>query len=352
MIVRILSSAATFNGVSYNTGKIGRGKGELMKVANFGAFQALSTLRPEDYKHYLKMHSARNKRVSAPQFHAVISSKGKTYSAAELAGIATQWLAEMGYAQQPYLIVYHNDTDNNHVHIVSTRVTADGRKISSAYEHMRAVRSLNRVIGLNEKQTVSSELHKALAYRFSTKAQFALLLERKGYVVKTIADQLSLIKFGSVQERVPVDIVEKRLSAYDKVRAAQLTAIFHKLLRAGGENFTEKLHSQFGIELIYHAKDGKPAYGYTVIDHARRAVFKGSEIMPLKMLLSVLSADRESEKIVQLSSFKPVFDGEYYYDEPVVYDDFNRIGIADDIDDEAIHGPNRRRKRQVGMNTR
>ena len=41
MIVKILSSSASFDGVSYNTGKINKGKGELMKVKNFGALQGL-----------------------------------------------------------------------------------------------------------------------------------------------------------------------------------------------------------------------------------------------------------------------------------------------------------------------
>jgi hypothetical protein len=54
MIVKILSSSATFNGVSYNTNKVDRNKGELMKVANFGPLQGLSTLRPQDYINYFQ----------------------------------------------------------------------------------------------------------------------------------------------------------------------------------------------------------------------------------------------------------------------------------------------------------
>jgi len=55
MIVKILTSSASFNGVSYNTNKVDRNKGELMKVANFGPLQGLGTLRPQDYINYLKL---------------------------------------------------------------------------------------------------------------------------------------------------------------------------------------------------------------------------------------------------------------------------------------------------------
>ena len=47
------------------------------------------------------------------------------------------------------------------------------------------------------------------------------------------------------------------------------------------------LKQTLGIELVFHASGDKPPYGYTVIDHAERNVFKGGEIMPLKQLLGM-----------------------------------------------------------------
>jgi membrane dipeptidase len=48
MIVKILSAPASFEGVSYNTTKVEKNKGKLLKVANFGPLQKLGAMRAED----------------------------------------------------------------------------------------------------------------------------------------------------------------------------------------------------------------------------------------------------------------------------------------------------------------
>lgn len=118
MTVKILSSTSTFNGVSYNTNKTQSAKGELMKFRNFGYLQSASKVTPDEMKTYLKVHSNRNNRVKNQQFHIVISCKGREFDNKELTDMAEKWLHKMGYGTNPYLIVFHGDTKNNHVHVV------------------------------------------------------------------------------------------------------------------------------------------------------------------------------------------------------------------------------------------
>jgi hypothetical protein len=311
MIVKILASSASFSGVSYNTDKIGRGKGDLMKVSNFGPLQALEHLRPEDYKNYLKLLSAQNKRVKAPQFHAVISAKGNTYDKTALTEIAVLWLKSMGYGEQPFLIVYHNDTDNNHVHMVSTRIDRTGKTISSSFENNRAIQNLNKILGLDEKQSAKRDIEKALSYGFSTKAQFMMVLESQGYALREKDTALEVIKFGVKQGAVELKVIEESVKNYhpDQERKTQITAIFHKYAKIyntalkpngtplAGEfqkksngftsDFSACLKEKFGIGILFHASADKPPYGYSVIDHAGKTVFKGGEIMPLKEMLEM-----------------------------------------------------------------
>jgi len=327
MIVKILSSSATFNGVKYNTDKIDSGKGELLKAANFGALEGLSHWRPQDFKNYLKAMSSRNKLVSKPQFHAVISAKGQTVGKADLLEIAGKWMDAMGYGKQPYLVVFHNDTGNNHVHIVTTRIDWNGRKINDSYENLRSIKAIREIM----RQDVKAKINEALGYRFSTIAQLQSILQSKGH-----SDFFKSIDPDTIRFNQP-----------SSGRASQLNAIFRKYAKQYSTvQLAEYLKTKMGIELIFHSKDGKPAYGYTVLDHAQKNAYKGSEVMPLKELLNA------NEKAEQTISTRPT--ESMNVDRSIAIDPATsiRINIANDIDDEAINGPRRYRKKKARTNLR
>ena len=309
MIVKILKAVSGFPGVNYNTSKIDRNKGELMRAANFGPLHALTRLRPQDYINYLQLISGLNSRVSKPQFHAVVSARGKSYDKAGLCAVAEKWLKEMGYGAQPYLIVFHKDTDNNHVHIVTTRVTRDGQKISSAYEKVRAVKSLNKALGYTL----------GMQYSFSTKAQFYLILESFGYLGKDFD-----------HKKLETKIADHMT---DKIRAGAIRDLL--ATARSDKDFVSMLRADFDLELIFHSAEGKAPYGYTIIDHFTKSVFKGSEVLPLKELLGNPN-DQLATPLAERQHTEE--------NRPSVY--IGPVRIAVDIDDQAIHGRNRRRKKR------
>lgn len=324
MIVRILPPANGFPAVSYNTDKVDDGKGELMTVANFGALQGLMNVRPEDYKNHLAMVSATNKHVKKPQFHVVISAEGRTYDKHELTAIGEEWLAQMGYEKQPYLIIFHKDTDNNHIHLVTARIDRTGKKISDRFEKNRAIAVLNRIMGVDPKHDAKADIEKALAFRFATEAQFRMILESKGHVLRERDGVYEVIKFGHLQEKIERSLVVQKLSKdRDQQRVNQFKAWFHKYAAAYNtalekgrksyqSEFAAVMKVKFGVELIFHASDDKPPYGYSVIDHSGKNVFKGGEIMPLKELLKISPGgvpEKEEPKVRYEQNNKQL----YYY---------------------------------------
>ncbi|WP_324759074.1 relaxase/mobilization nuclease domain-containing protein [Sphingobacterium thalpophilum] len=386
MIVKILPPSATFKGVRYNTNKVDKDKGELMKVANFGALEALQNLRPTDYVNYLEAQSAASKRTKYPQLHAVISCKGRSHSKQELTAIAEQWLNGMGYGQQPYLLVFHKDTANNHIHIVSTRVDRDGKKINDSFEKIRAYEVLNRIVGVDEKQEIDKNIEKALSYGFSTRAQFMMLLEARGYSLKLSDGVYQISRYGKRQGTVSLEQVDAKIGTFDKDidRLAQLRAVFDKYRSqydsavvhvtaplpgnrpTAPSGYTsamaQMLSGKFGVHIIFHGKDGKPPYGYTVIDHSRKMVYKGKDLMPLAEFIA--PSQDTPEISAQADRTEPTEkERKPLHEETATYTDHVQgvseqwmpniqIDIADDIDDEAIHGRNRRRKRKARTNSR
>ncbi|MBS1526122.1 MAG: relaxase/mobilization nuclease domain-containing protein [Bacteroidetes bacterium] len=400
----------------------------MKKVSGFGSLAAFGRVRPEDYRNHLKMVSSANKGVKYPQFHAVISARDASYSGNDLTAIAEKWLGGMGYGEQPYLVIYHHDTDNPHVHIVSTRVSKQGKKIRDSFENIRAIQELNKVLGIDEKHTASADLEKALNYQFGTRAQFRLILEVAGYTLKEVEDKIELIKFGKKLDEVTWAAVDEKLNSYDSVpdRKNQLKALFHKYAAlyateiisergAYTSKFAVALRDKFGIDLVFHASGDKPPYGYSVIDHAGKTVFKGSEIMPLKQMLNAKvepqireegwqTAERVNQQRVDyyaamlkaiLHNYPDVIQGLSHqgwmilrspngfslydpssntavntndllsseeqrqlrdameqYTESLAIPGISVLNLTDDADDEAIHGRNRRRKHKARTNTR
>lgn len=287
-----------------------------MRVANFGALQGLSRLRPQDYINYLQMVASQNMRIKKPQFHAVLSAKGRTYSSKELTEIAVAWLDKMGYGKQPYLIVYHKDTDNNHVHAISVRVDKQGKKINSAYERLRAIGNLKEVLGIE----------KALTYNFSTRAQFFMVMENLGLPSKD-ADEKT---------------INSKINKYERPlrRIAELRDIFRELKHR--TDLKEYLLANYQIELLFHSAEGKQPYGYSIIDHNQKLVLKGSEVLPLKELKA---ADVNPEPIILMETVSEEI-------QTVVASTIRPVWIADDVDDQQIHGMRRRRQKKARTNTR
>lgn len=387
MIIKILSSSASFSAVRYNTDKIDRGMGELMVAKNFGALDHLSVIRPQDYINYFKLLAAGNSRISKPQFHAVISADGKSASPANLSVLAEEWLKKMGYGNNPYLIVFHGDTDHHHVHLVSCRVDRNGKKISSGFERIRAVAALNALQGIDAELVCKKDINLALTYRFSTTAQFKLLLENKGYSLRAVDGNLELFRYGKLLGRVDMNLINARLSAMDKKRAAQLRQIFLKYLPAYSPRLVSvpvsdyrslspvRYSSEFsafalkklGLEIVFHSAEGKLPYGYTIIDHASQHVLKGSEVMPLKEMLSIGVSSQSCEvkvldrlDVLHLSKqvaedYYPCADTEFHNEALAAEhgaNDITPLELKDDIDDEAILGRKRARKGMARTNTR
>src|ERR1700754_450212 len=221
IIVKILKKAQGFQGVQYNTDKVELDRGELMLVRNFRALKGVGPLKPSDYVNYLKAVTKRNQLIKSPQFHAVISCKDKEKDKHELTDLALNWLEAMGYGDNPYMLIFHKDTKNNHIHIVSSRVNKQAKLIDTGFTYIKATKVLNQLTGLNEQRSAENDLQLALAYQFSSAAQFVLVLRSLGYSCVEKDSKIALYRFGRKMIEVETAVVQQRIAGFhfDRARA-------------------------------------------------------------------------------------------------------------------------------------
>lgn len=316
MIAKILSPATSFAGIDYNEKKNEEGRSELLVAENFDI--GIDNLKKSDYVAYMDLVSRTNPRVKNIQFHATISCKGREYSADQLKDIALQYVEKMGYSKNPFIIYFHSDTDNNHVHIVSTRVQKDGKKVNDKMERVRSQKIINEIMNIDLKDKVEKDISKSLEYSFSSTKQYKLLMEGMGWKVGEKDGNLILSRGGERQGTVPLSVIQDKQKQYslDDNRKKQITALLYKYKE--GLSYLELktlMKNKFGIDLIFHTginphthKLHTTPYGFTIIDHSSKTICKGGEIMDMKELLSIPNKQAKVENCNDI--INAIFKGE------------------------------------------
>ncbi len=91
--------------------------------------------------------------------------------------VAKDYMEQMGYGEQPYVVVRHNDTRHEHVHIVSTNVNASGTLINTSHPYRRNVatqRYLEKRYGLSPSPPTKQRQQRELPVHRSPEIQFSM----------------------------------------------------------------------------------------------------------------------------------------------------------------------------------
>lgn len=305
MIVEFLSTSNKFSAVSYNGDKVSSGRAELLCVKNFQSLQVLRKPRVADFKAYLRMVGSLNPKVKNKQLHVSISIEKNKCDKHMLMQLGEKWLEKMGYSNNPYLIYFHKDTANNHVHIVSVRVNKNRKAIPSRYEKLRGTMALHELIGFDAVAQAISDANKALTYGFSSIDQFTALLKCLGYSGYIKNSSLHMVRHHRTLHSINLDLIENLIRQYQPSQPSHraLQGIFDLCLKiAAGEpkrhpsfwhsylknnyksDLGNLLSEKLNINIVYHRKN-KEASGFTVINHNTRRVYEGEEIVNFDKLI-------------------------------------------------------------------
>lgn len=302
MIATILPGSANFHAVGYNERKVAKGVARLIEILNFGNVGTFGKPTPEELRDYLLRYSERNDRIKKAQFHIAISCKGHEMTEQQLLDFAHRYLKEMGYMEpgQPILVYSHYDTGNTHLHIVTSRVSPEGKKINDHHERRRSQEVIDRIMGQDSREKVEQDFDTAKQYKFNSFAQFKAVMSSMGYEVYQKDDMVYFKRGGKVQMKIPFADFNS-LYTYgktDRSRARKLRSILQKYRDtcADNEELKKEIKAQFGVDIVFFGKKDRP-YGYILVDHSTKAVFHGARILAVDELLDFATPQERFDRI-------------------------------------------------------
>lgn len=152
MIANITTGSFTNGMVMYNHNKTKDGKeATLLGVENIPSEEL------NDITKSIESRNKLNENISKPNIHISLNfHKNDIINNEEIYQIANDYMKEMGYENQPFAIYRHFDKEHPHVHIVSTQINEDGKKINDSYLYRKSQR-ITRELEKKYNITVATE---------------------------------------------------------------------------------------------------------------------------------------------------------------------------------------------------
>lgn len=139
MIAKIGKGSNMYGAILYNQQKVDRENGEVLllnKIPDTMNGRYSVAYFNKCFEPYLSANIKTEKTVR----HISLNPNPKDkVSDEQFTGMAQEYMERMGYGNQPYIVFKHTDIDRTHIHIVSTCVGIDGRKIPDDYDHPRSM---------------------------------------------------------------------------------------------------------------------------------------------------------------------------------------------------------------------
>ncbi|HSD06386.1 conjugal transfer protein MobB [Flavobacterium sp.] len=332
MIAKIGRASNLYGALAYNQLKVEKENGQILFTNRIietpqGLYSVAQLIR--SFEPYL----IANRNTEKPTLHISLNPDPKdNVSDENFKLMAENYMKEMGYGEQPFVVFKHTDIDRAHIHIVSVCIDEEGRKISDKFEKRRSMnvcRELENKYGLipaTEKghkqndtifhpvnyqagdiksQIASVVRHLPKYYNFQTLGEYNALLSLFNITTEKVEGELQgKIRHGLLY--IPLNEKGERsrhpfkASLFGKnaglpslelhfegskkalkdhtAKPAIKSAISIALQSTKDEKSFKKQLAENGINVIDRRNDTGRIYGMTFIDHNSRTVWNGSRL--------------------------------------------------------------------------
>lgn len=332
MVAKITIGSSLFGAIKYNADKVNEGKGQLLdtnRVFNNGTGRVDIAQVLHDFERWMPKQT----RTEKPVLHVSLNPHpDDKLTDGDLTAIAHEYMERMGYGDQPYIIVKHEDIDRHHIHIVSVRVNEQGRCIDKSFNFPRSkriTRDIEKEYGLHpadkklEKQTVNplhpvnpqeGDIKKQVGntvkavfstYQFQTIGELRALLSLYNITVDEVRGNVrgedynglvySVIdangekvgnpfKSSLFGKNVGYEALLKKVAASkQRIKDKNLTeptkkSLEYALKRTYDKDEFVRLLKEKGIDCVFRYTDEGRLYGATFIDHRTHCVLNGSRM--------------------------------------------------------------------------
>ena len=330
MVAKIITGKSISGAVRYNEQKVGAGKATLLDMKGF-AKKGLSTA--EKIRVFKDLQEL-NRRTKTNTVHISLNFSPKDKPDREkLLKIAADYMKGIGFEKQPYLLYRHFDAAHPHVHIVTTNIDENGkriethnlgrilsekvrREIENRYQLIKAgeqkkekiplMRTLEQAhYGKTETKAAISNIVREVTrtYHFASLPELNAVLglfhvnayrgepesdmhRNKGLVYNILdADGNRTgvpVKASSIYSGPTLARLEKQFNKGREERTPYRKDLKASILETMGnstsrDDLVEKLKSK-GIRPVFRINAEGRLYGVTYVDHATRSVFNGSAL--------------------------------------------------------------------------
>jgi hypothetical protein len=332
MVAKIKSGKSLIGALNYNENKVKQGKAQLIDAV--GYYKDLPDLTFYDKLLRLTDLAERNQRVQTNTVHISLNfPNGEALPTETLQAIVKDYMAGIGFENQPYLVYRHSDAGHPHVHIVTTNIKRDGNRVSLHYlgqnqseKARKAIELKYNLIKADEqpkqkpnlkadvyaaeygkaetKRTITNILGFTIgAYKFTSIPELNAVLRqyhiqadrgakdsrmyaREGLVYWILNAQGNKtgvpIKASSLYGKPTLKTLEDKFKLNEQLRkpykAGLIKTIDGVLTRPQTEHGFQKALREKGIQVILRQNDEGRIYGVTFIDLQNKAVFNGSDL--------------------------------------------------------------------------
>ncbi|MBD3906070.1 relaxase/mobilization nuclease domain-containing protein [Chryseobacterium sp. C-39] len=246
--------------------------------------------------------------------------------------IAQDYMNEMGYSEQPFVVFKHTDINRTHIHIVSIGVDEEGRKISDKFEKRKSMKICRNIekkyqlLSATDKEFAQNEqIFSPVDYHSGdVKSQLASVIRNIAnyYHFQTIGEYNAVLSIFNITsekvEKVDGGVVKNGLVYFalnekgDKISHPFKSSLFGKVAgldalndhflkskeiqkassvnetlkaalllvmksKPGEIEFKKKL-KEMGINTVVRRNATGRIYGVTFIDHQSKSVWNGSRL--------------------------------------------------------------------------